>query len=93
MSETYNVFLHNNRRAVSLVKNNLGLGILLAIGALWFFLRDRRATLIIAATIPISLMAAFISLQIFGLSLNVISLAGIAFSVGLVCTPTNRNSI
>ena len=72
------------RRAVSLVKNNLGLGILLAIGALWFFLRDRRATLIIGATIPISLMAAFISLQIFGLSLNVISLAGIAFSVGLV---------
>ncbi len=72
------------RRAIALVKNNLGLGVLLAVGALWFFLRSTRSTLIIAAAIPISLMVAFIGLQLFGLSLNVISLAGLAFSVGLV---------
>ena len=72
------------RRALKLVQNNLGLGVLLAVGALWFFLRDRRATLIIAASIPISLMAAFIALRLFDLTLNVISLAGLAFSVGLV---------
>lgn len=72
------------RRALALVQNNLGLGVLLAVAALWFFLRDRRATLIIAASIPISLMVAFLALQLFGLTLNVISLAGLAFSVGLV---------
>ncbi|MDH3767381.1 MAG: efflux RND transporter permease subunit, partial [Gammaproteobacteria bacterium] len=72
------------RRAISLVKNNLGLGVLLAVGVLWFFLRSTRSTLIIATAIPVSLMVAFISLQLFGLTLNVISLAGLAFSVGLV---------
>lgn len=72
------------RRAISLVQNNLGLGVLLAIGVLWFFMRNGRATVIIAAAIPVSLFAAFIALQIFDISLNVISLAGLAFSVGLV---------
>lgn len=46
--------------------------------------RGLKATLIIAATIPISLMVAFLALNIFGRSLNVISLAGLAFAVGLV---------
>lgn len=72
------------RRAISLVQNNLLLGVFLAVGVLWFFLRDRRSTLIIAASIPVSLLAAFVALDIFGLSLNVISLAGLAFAVGLV---------
>lgn len=72
------------RRAISLVQSNLGLGVLLAIGVLWFFLRSGRATLIIASSIPISIAAAFIALHVFGVSLNVISLAGLAFSVGLV---------
>lgn len=72
------------RRAISLVNENLLLGVMLAVGILWYFLRDRRATLIIAASVPVSLLVAFISLQVFGLTLNVISLAGLAFAVGLV---------
>jgi len=72
------------RNALKLVKNNLGLGIVLALVILWIFLRGWRNILIIAATIPVSLMVAFISLSIFDRSLNVISLAGLAFSVGLV---------
>lgn len=72
------------RRAIALVQNNLGLGVLLAIGVLWFFLRAGRATLIIAGAIPVSLAVAFIALQVFNVSLNVISLAGLAFAVGLV---------
>lgn len=72
------------RRAIDLVKNNLGLGVLLAVGTLWFFLRDRRSTLIIATSIPISLLVSFMALKIFDLSLNVISLAGLAFAVGLI---------
>ncbi|MBT8079758.1 MAG: efflux RND transporter permease subunit [Gammaproteobacteria bacterium] len=72
------------RRAIALVKNNLGIGLMLAIGALYFLMRSRRATLLVAATVPLSLLVAFIALQFYGKSLNVISLAGLAFSVGLV---------
>ena len=72
------------RNALELVQNNLGLGVLLALIILWIFLRGIRNTLIIAATIPISLMVSFIALAAFERSLNVISLAGLAFSVGLV---------
>lgn len=72
------------RNALKLVQNNLGLGIVLALIILWLFLRGWRNILIIALTIPISLMVAFVALSIFDRSLNVISLAGLAFSVGLV---------
>lgn len=71
-------------RAISMVTNNLLLGVLLAIGILWLFLRDVRATFLIATAIPISLLSTFIVLQLTGRSLNVISLAGLAFAVGMV---------
>lgn len=72
------------RNALKLVQNNLGLGVLLALAILWLFLRGIKNTLIIATTIPVSLLVAFVALWIFDRSLNVISLAGLAFSVGLV---------
>lgn len=72
------------KRAISLLTNNLMLGIMLAVGALWLFLRRARATLIIAAAIPISLMATIVVLNLFGRSINVISLAGLAFATGMV---------
>ena len=72
------------RNALQLVKSNLGLGVLLACGILWLFFRGWRTTLIIASTIPVSLMVAFLALSIFNRSLNVVSLAGLAFAVGLV---------
>ena len=71
-------------RAVGMVTNNLLLGVMLAIGVLWLFLRDVRATLLIASAIPISLLSTFIVLGLTGRSLNVISLAGLAFAVGMV---------
>ena len=71
-------------RAISLVSGNIFLGIFLAVGVLWWFLRRVRATLIIAVAIPISLLATFIMLNAAGRSLNVISLAGLAFAVGMV---------
>lgn len=71
-------------RAISLVSNNLLLGVLLSIGVLWWFLRDVRGTLLIATSIPVSLLTTFIVLQLTGRSLNVISLAGLAFAVGMV---------
>jgi multidrug efflux pump subunit AcrB len=71
-------------RAINLLSGNLLAGVLLAVGCLWWFLRDRRATLLIASAIPISLLATFIVLDLSGRSLNVISLAGLAFAVGMV---------
>ncbi|XOV77394.1 MAG: efflux RND transporter permease subunit [Aestuariibacter sp.] len=72
------------RNALILVKSNLGLGVFLALGILWMFLRGWKATFIIAGTIPLSIMASFLALSMLERSLNVISLAGIAFAVGLV---------
>lgn len=71
-------------RAIQLVSGNLIIGVLLAVGGLWLFLRRWRATLIVAAAIPISLLTTFIVLKLTGRTLNVISLAGLAFAVGMV---------
>ncbi len=72
------------RRAIGLVNGNLVLGVLLALGVLWCFLRGWRSTLLIALTIPFSLLSSLLVLSAFGRSLNVVSLAGLAFAVGLV---------
>ncbi|XOV77753.1 MAG: efflux RND transporter permease subunit [Aestuariibacter sp.] len=71
-------------RAVNLVTSNLVVGVFLAVAILWWFMRQRRATLIVALSIPICLLSTFVVLQITGRSLNVISLAGLAFAVGMV---------
>jgi multidrug efflux pump subunit AcrB len=72
------------KRAIALLTENMGIGILLAVGSLWLFVRRLRATLLIAAAIPISLFATFGVLNLFGRSINVISLAGLAFATGMV---------
>lgn len=72
------------RRAIALVNSNLLAGVALSLAILYFFLRGWKATLLIGATIPLCLMIAFVVLQAAGRSLNVISLAGLAFSVGMV---------
>jgi multidrug efflux pump subunit AcrB len=71
-------------RAINLVSSNLVLGVLLAIGVLWWFLRRMRATMVVAIAIPVYLLATFIVLNLTGRTLNVISLAGLAFAVGMV---------
>lgn len=71
-------------RSIRLLTGNLIAGVCLAIGVLWLFLRQWRATFIIAMAIPISLLGTFVVLSIAGRSLNVISLAGLAFATGMV---------
>jgi len=70
--------------SIDMLRTNLALGMLLATGVLWWFLRRFRATLMVAAAIPICLFATFISMYGAGRTLNVISLAGLAFAVGMV---------
>ena len=72
------------RRAVHLLTENLIVGALLALVVVWWFMREWRVTLLIAATIPVCLCATFVVLDLLGRSLNVISLAGLAFAVGMV---------
>jgi HAE1 family hydrophobic/amphiphilic exporter-1 len=70
--------------AVGLVSSNLLYGAALAVIVLLLFLRSGISTFIVAFTIPISVVVTFIFLQAFGRSLNIISLAGLAFAVGMV---------
>ena len=72
------------RRAIGFVEESLAVGILLAVGGLWYFLRGPRALMVIGASIPISLFFAVITLHMLGRTLNVVSLAGLAFSTGIV---------
>ncbi len=72
------------KSSISMVRNNLLLGMFLAIGILWFFLKRPIPAFIVALAIPICLLASFIAMEILGRSLNIISLAGLAFATGMV---------
>lgn len=72
------------RGAIKLVQTNILIGGTLAILVLLIFLRSLSSTVVIAAAIPVSIVGTFIFLSLFGRTLNVISLAGIAFAVGML---------
>lgn len=70
--------------AIDLVLQNLWVGGSLAVLVLLVFLRQLRSTFVVGFAIPISTIGAFLGLVALGRNLNVISLAGLAFSVGMV---------
>lgn len=70
--------------AVSLVTTNLYIGGAIAGVVLMVFLRNLRPTTIVLMAIPISVIGTFLVMVAMGRTLNVISLAGLAFAVGLV---------
>jgi len=72
------------RSAISLIKQNIMFGGLLAAAVLLTFLRSVRATLVVGLSIPISIIGTFILLDMMGRNLNVVSMAGIAFAVGML---------
>ena len=69
---------------VDAVVQNLLLGGLLAILILLFFLRDWRPTFIVACSIPLSVIAAVVAMYFSGVTLNIISLSGLALGVGML---------
>ena len=71
-------------RSIEMLSRNLGMGIILAVIVLWWFLRRLRTTLLVAISIPACLLTSFIVLEMTGRTLNVISLAGLALAVGMV---------
>lgn len=70
--------------SINMVRNNLLLGMTLAVVVLWWFLRKFRATLIVALSIPLCLFVAFLVMYVTGRTVNIISLAGLAFATGMV---------
>lgn len=70
--------------AISTVKTNLMIGGALAITILLLFLRSVTATLTVAIAIPISVMGTFFFMYLFDRNINVMSLAGITFAVGML---------
>ena len=70
--------------ALELVRQNIWVGGSLAAILLLTFLRSGAATLVVSLAIPVSVVGSFVAMAALGRSINVISLAGLAFSVGMV---------
>ncbi len=70
--------------ALGLVRNNLILGGILAIVVLLVFLRSVGASLVVAISIPVSVVGTVLFMSLLGRTVNIVSLAGMAFAVGMV---------
>ena len=75
-------------QSIATVWRNLALGAVLATLVMYLFLRSARMTLVGVMGIPICTIAAFIGLLLAGRTINVISLAGVAFSIGMTLDNT-----
>ena len=72
------------RQALHEVRVDALIGGLLAVLMIFFFLRDGWSTFVISLSLPVSIIATFFFMGRFGLSLNVMSLGGLALATGLV---------
>ena len=70
--------------ALDLVKQNLLLGAILAIIVLFLFLRTFGASAVVSIAIPVCAFATALGMQALGRTINVVSLAGITFAIGMV---------
>ncbi|SMO87275.1 efflux RND transporter permease subunit [Gracilimonas mengyeensis] len=71
-------------KAVGTVTNALYIGAILVLVVLYFFMGDIRSTLIIISTVPIAFLIAFIGMKWLGISANLMSLGGLAISIGMI---------
>lgn len=72
------------RASVTNVQSSAGYGAVLAVIVLLLFLRDIRATAVVATAIPVSIVATFALMHFQGMTLNVISFGGLALGVGML---------
>jgi HAE1 family hydrophobic/amphiphilic exporter-1 len=70
--------------AIDLVKKNLMVGSILAVTVLLLFLRNIAGTVVVSAAIPVSVVGTFLFMTLAGRNINVVSLAGLSFAVGMV---------
>ena len=72
------------RRAIANVRQAALYGMGLAVLTLILFLRSFRSTLVIAVTMPLSILATFVLIYFYGFTLNMISFGGLALGIGLL---------
>lgn len=72
------------RQSIGGLWQEVWLGALLAFGVLLYFLNDIRSPLILMTALPVSVLATFAVLEALGLSLNLMSMGGIALSIGML---------
>lgn len=72
------------KNSVMNVQENAIVGGLLAIGVVFMFLRSLRSTFIVSLSIPISLIATFMMFKVQNISINLMSLGGLALGVGMI---------
>lgn len=70
--------------AIENIGRNAAVGALFAVFVIYFFLRNFRSTFIIATAIPISIIATFILIHFGGLTLNLMTMGGLALGVGML---------
>jgi HAE1 family hydrophobic/amphiphilic exporter-1 len=75
---------HFIKQSINEVRNAAIIGGILAIIVLFAFLRDVRSTLIIATSIPISVIATFMLMYRLDISLNIMSLGGLTLGIGML---------
>jgi len=72
------------KRSMSNLRNTAIQAIILTFFVLLFFLRNMRSSLIVAVSIPVSMVVTFAVMDQAGLTLNIISMAGLALAVGML---------
>ena len=72
------------KSSIDEVRSTAIIGVILAIIVLFFFLRNLLSTLIIGITIPVSVVATFAPMYLFDVSLNIMSLGGLALGIGML---------
>jgi CzcA family heavy metal efflux pump len=70
--------------SIANVRDAILIGGFLAIVVLILFLRDTRLTLIAAVTLPLAIVPTFVFMRLFGGSINLMSMGGLAVAIGLV---------
>jgi multidrug efflux pump len=73
------------RKSVLEVEETLVVAFVLVALVIYLFLRDFRASVIPVIAIPVSIIATFALVKLFGFSINVLTLVGVVLSIGLVC--------
>lgn len=70
--------------ALDLVRQNLLIGAVLAVAVLLFFLRSASAAAVVSISIPVCVIGTALGMALLGRTVNIVSLAGMAFAVGMV---------
>ncbi len=86
-SINFNLFWDNSesiKTSVNDVIKNLLIGGILAILIIFVFLRRFRATMFVAFAIPVSILFALFFMYIFGFSINILSMSGLAVAIGMI---------